>query len=101
MQYLWEAKNPTSRMLRWALKLQGYSFTLEYVKGESNIADGLSRYVCTSNLLGFKHSKYTPQDDLEKNNIIREYHRDSGHGSRENLKFLITENTNGGKCTMI
>lgn len=38
------AANANSRLLRWALKLQSYDFTLEYRKGKENIlADCLSR----------------------------------------------------------
>lgn len=32
--HLAEAKNPTSRMLRWALKLQEYQYQVEYLEGE-------------------------------------------------------------------
>lgn len=43
LAYLWETKNPNSRILRWSLKLQEYNFKVEYIKGENNPADGLSR----------------------------------------------------------
>lgn len=33
--------NPTSRLLRWALKLQEFSFNISYTKGGDNAADGL------------------------------------------------------------
>ncbi|KRH93033.1 putative transposable element, partial [Pseudoloma neurophilia] len=38
-------KNPTSRLLRWALKLQGFKFKVEYITGDTNSADSLSRLV--------------------------------------------------------
>ncbi|KAF9762244.1 Retrovirus-related Pol polyprotein from transposon 17.6 [Nosema granulosis] len=55
LTYLWEMKNPTGRLLRWCLKLVEYDFRVEYIKGEDNIADGLSRIktedeVCSASL---------------------------------------------------
>lgn len=41
LSYLRDAKNPTSRLLRWALKLQEYQFKIEYIRGEDNFADGV------------------------------------------------------------
>ncbi|KAF9762397.1 Retrovirus-related Pol polyprotein from transposon [Nosema granulosis] len=43
LTYMWESKNPTSRLLRWSMKLKEYKFKIEYVKGDDNIADGCSR----------------------------------------------------------
>lgn len=43
LTYLWECKDPTTRLLRWPMKLQEYKFRIEYVKGEDNAADGYSR----------------------------------------------------------
>jgi hypothetical protein len=45
LQWLQENKDRTSRRMRWALALQGYSFTIKYIKGKDNfLADVLSRY---------------------------------------------------------
>lgn len=38
LQYLWTTKNTNSGLLRWALKLQEYSFTIKYIKGDENLA---------------------------------------------------------------
>ncbi|KAF9761189.1 Retrovirus-related Pol polyprotein from transposon [Nosema granulosis] len=38
--YLWNNKNSNCRILRWALKLQEYSFKIEHIKGTDNIEDG-------------------------------------------------------------
>lgn len=32
LEFLRSANNPTSRMLRWALKLQEFTFEVEYIK---------------------------------------------------------------------
>lgn len=44
LQYLNKAKQLNSRVLRWSLTLQEYSFTIEHIKGTENVgADYLSR----------------------------------------------------------
>lgn len=83
IQYLWETKNPTSRLMRWSLFLQEFKFKIEYIKGESNAADYLSRYLYEVKL---------DDDDLceeDINKILNEYHIISGHGSSNTMKFLI------------
>ncbi|KAF9761707.1 Retrovirus-related Pol polyprotein from transposon 17.6 [Nosema granulosis] len=51
LTYLWESKNPTSRLLRWSMKLQEYKFRIEYVKGEDNVADGVIRIFSTAKIV--------------------------------------------------
>lgn len=43
LEYMQNNKDPTSRLLRWSLKLQEYKFKVQYIKGNTNIADGISR----------------------------------------------------------
>ena len=44
LKYLMNFKHKNFRLCRWALALQGYTFSIEYKKGSANInADGLSR----------------------------------------------------------
>jgi hypothetical protein len=84
LQYMWSTTNPSSKLLRWSLKLQEYSFTPEYIKGEKNVADGLSRQggIIVANISERPNSQ-------ERQNIISQYHLLSGHGSSNTLKFMI------------
>ncbi|KAF9761611.1 Retrovirus-related Pol polyprotein from transposon 17.6 [Nosema granulosis] len=84
--YLWDAKNPTSRLLRWSMKLQEYSFKIEYVRGEDNIADGCSRI---NEIRQQRKGKTEIQSDAEKRELIEEYHKMTGHVSANNVKFLL------------
>lgn len=51
LQFIFKKEIPTnkracSRAESWALRLQAYSFDVEYIKGEKNIADSFSRLAC-------------------------------------------------------
>lgn len=61
---------------------------MEYIKGEDNIADGFSRY--------YKDKQINELTTLElttelKEEILREYHKASGHGSCNTMKFMISQ----------
>lgn len=44
LQWLTQNKDKSSRLMRWALSLQGYNFSIEYIKGSENfLADTFSR----------------------------------------------------------
>ena len=44
LKWLYNIKDPSSRLLRWRLRLEEYTYIIEYVKGKENkAADGLSR----------------------------------------------------------
>ncbi|XP_042150102.1 uncharacterized protein LOC121838101 [Ixodes scapularis] len=44
LEFINKAKHNNSRIMRWSLKLQDYSFHIEYIKGKDNVgADYLSR----------------------------------------------------------
>jgi hypothetical protein len=44
LQWLRQNKDKNSRLMRWALSLQGYDFVIEYIKGSDNLlADLFSR----------------------------------------------------------
>ena len=87
IEYLWSTQNTNSRLLRWALKLQEYKFKPEYIKGESNIADGLSRPIMKKEININTIKKEYSQE--EKQEILKHYHIESGHGSKECMIFLL------------
>lgn len=44
LTWLFNLKDPSSRLMRWRIKLEEYDYTIEYVQGTSNlVADALSR----------------------------------------------------------
>ncbi|KAF9761364.1 Retrovirus-related Pol polyprotein from transposon [Nosema granulosis] len=85
LTYLWETKNPTSRLLRWAMKLQEYKFRIEYVKGEDNAADGYSRI----NVVKRDAATQRVFSEEEKRKILEEYHITLGHGTANNMKAAV------------
>lgn len=88
LTFLNTCKNPSGRMLRWAMKLQEYSFTIECVQGESNIADGLSRKCFALKTL----AEVGVIEDLGlRARILEEYHVGYGHGCPNAMKFLLKE----------
>lgn len=85
LQYIKTASNHNSRILRTALRLQEYSYEPIYIKGDTNIADFLSRPIesCQVNVINSELTEET------KREIIKKYHLISGHGTTNNVKFLI------------
>lgn len=48
LQWLFQVKKPTSRLMRWKLQLAEYDFEIIHIRGKSNlVADCLSRYTPT------------------------------------------------------
>lgn len=74
-------KNAGGRLLRCSLKLQEYDFRTEYIKGELNVADVLSRRNQVKVLKEYS--------DDEKREILKNYHTLLGHGSPSNMNFNI------------
>lgn len=85
LEFLHTCKNDNSRLLRWAMTLQEYSFIPKYICGETNSADGLSRQVF--NLC--KANKANQLQAHDKQLILQDYHTTSGHGSLANMQFLL------------
>ncbi|WUR03435.1 reverse transcriptase [Vairimorpha necatrix] len=89
LTYLWEAKNPTSRLLRWAMKLQEYAFQSTYIKGEVNGADGLSRQTPTEKDINIIEATGPSDEDRQK--ILESYHLYVGHASASTMSFMISQ----------
>lgn len=92
LEYIWTCDNPTTRMLQWALKLQEYKFTVQYIKDDKNIADGISRN--TYNIYESKNLQIKIDKQEEQCSILNSYHIKSGHGKETTIKFLIKQNYN-------
>ncbi|KRH93398.1 pol polyprotein [Pseudoloma neurophilia] len=82
LQFLWTTKNFNARLLRWALKLQEYSFDVVHIPGENNIADSLSRQV------NLAECKNIP-DLTKRRKILEELHVELGHASRYNMIYNL------------
>lgn len=87
LTYMQKATNPSPRLLRWALKLQEFSFRIKHIKGEENAADGLSRP--PDQLRVISRTVKDKIEEQDKKQILKEYHIESGHGSTNNMKFLL------------
>lgn len=48
------SSTPCARIERWVLRLQSFRFTVKYRKGSGNIADSLSRLVCSEDAHDFE-----------------------------------------------
>ena len=55
---------------------------MKYIKGEDNVADGLSRQATVAAYI--IEPKYTESQKIQ---ILSEYHLKSGHGSISNMEF--------------
>lgn len=83
-------QNPTTRLLRWAMKLQILSLKL-IIEGKDNAADGYSRI----NKIVCLRSCKEEINDIEKKKIIHEYRITLGHDIINNMKAAMKDNTTG------
>ncbi|KAI4292759.1 hypothetical protein PAPHI01_2033 [Pancytospora philotis] len=78
-----------SMLFRWSLFLSDFSFDVEYIKGESNPADALSRAdhktVCS---LQTSHKQIVLDPDIQRL-LIQGYHDALGHGSASNMIYNL------------
>lgn len=88
LEALKTTENLLGKLVRWSLKLQDYDFIIEYIKGEDNHADGLSRQICeTEKRMVCSIKREIPID--ERKSILESYHEGSGHGSAGTMMFLL------------
>ena len=87
LEYLWSCKNPPNRLIRWALRLQEFNFNIEYIKGEENPADFLSRPIETASIKVNSIGVMPEINQEDKNTILEEYHLKLGHGTAANMSF--------------
>ena len=74
LTWIFSVKDPSSRLLRWRLKLEEYEYEVKYKKGSSNTnADTLSRIHVTENCTDGQDDKLELTRE-EKLAIIREMH---------------------------
>lgn len=81
--YLWKSQNLNSRLTRWSLLMQEYTFDVEYIKGEKNGADYFSRIYQLSE----KYNKKYSADEIKQ--IIQDYHITTGHSSIQTMIYNI------------
>jgi hypothetical protein len=88
--YLLRTRNFKSRLMRWALRLQEYDFTVEHIKGTDNFTDILSRaFICSEVLISKNSRKLIVPVKGDEIEIMREFHHKTGHGGIDTMKYLI------------
>jgi hypothetical protein len=85
LEYSWSTQNTNILEFIWALELQEYSFKVKFVKREDNVADRLNRQSVVLAAAEIKE-KFTAS---QKNKILAEYHLIAGHGTINNIEFLL------------
>ena len=74
LTWIFSVKDPSSRLLRWRLKLEEYEYEVKYKKGSSNTnADALSRIHVTEDFTDRQDVKTEPTEE-EKLALFREMH---------------------------
>lgn len=96
LTFMLKTKNINSRVMRWSLEIQEYDFKIEYLKGNENYTDIISRPVEDENLLvsnimkEFRKARLIMvNDDNDKKSLIDEYHKESGHSGIRSMKHLL------------
>ncbi len=88
--FMFKTRNLKSRMMRWSLILQDYSIKLEYIKGNNNCTDILSRaFECNTVKFMKRGRKLLLPMEGKRENIIKECHLKTGHGGRCPTKYLL------------
>ncbi|KAI5173368.1 hypothetical protein PAEPH01_1922 [Pancytospora epiphaga] len=87
-------KNQDSLLFRWSLFLSEFDFDIEYVKGELNPADALSRADPPMINALSNPSRSLIIDDAVKNRLVESYHLNLGHGSASNMIYNLGKKFN-------
>jgi hypothetical protein len=88
IKYLQTCQDLSSRMLRYALRLQNYDFEVHYIKGQDNLSDGLSRPRLTTNSCAKIGNENKGWTDSQLNRI----HLMLGHGSANEICKFMEDN---------
>ena len=73
LQYLYSKRTESPKIERWLDLFSTFDFSIEYIKGEKNRADGLSRIRETKNFQNFENANNNKQNDDDKIKEIEEY----------------------------
>ncbi|CAK9816796.1 Retrovirus-related Pol polyprotein from transposon 412 [Anthophora quadrimaculata] len=80
LKWLFSVKDPSSRLLRWRLRMEEYDYEIDYTKGKENTAaDGLSRVYPLLSQPQQEDNENTPSntnadiDELEQTQLFTEY----------------------------
>lgn len=74
------------------LEISRIWFVPQYIKGETNSADGLSRN--SQQTIGVVREE---RNHETKNSLLKHYHEISGHGSTNSMKLLLKQRYKWGK----
>ena len=93
LKWLNNNKDLSSRLLRWRLKLEEYSYQIEYIKGKSNTsADALSRINHEEILLVNYLNNYTDFLEYSKSHIINNPNIIDKNNSKCKFKVQFSDN---------
>ncbi|KAI4293445.1 hypothetical protein PAPHI01_2719, partial [Pancytospora philotis] len=83
-----ESDDANSMLFRWSLYLSTFQYEVEYIKGELNPADALSRVEAVVASITADNT-VNPIDPVSRRNIISQYHDILAHGSAANMIYCI------------
>ena len=84
-------KNPDSMLFRWSLFLDEFDYEIEYIKGENNPADILSRLEPKTVTAIMSCQKQIVVENETKRKLIEAYHNELGHASPANMIYHLSK----------